>query len=175
MATLPGLFFLLFFFLLCSVFLHLYLYCSVVFSYLYSSCFCIYTIVFFLICVMLSPLVLFLEPLLELGYFAFFYNKIGGCNNMTSVSKQMKYNEGSKEVTTTWYPWRHMLLLTRKLLNQGFLLVSLSHHFEVLRSPPCLGWPWWYICVTNDHGYVPHVAKTSQYFLHSWIITGIFN
>jgi hypothetical protein len=37
------------------------------------------------------------------------------------------------------------LLLTRKLLNQGFLLVKLK---SIL-----LGWPLWNICVTNDHGY----------------------
>ena len=36
------------------------------------------------------------------------------------------------------------LLLTRKLLNQGFLLVKLVITWNVLRN----------ICVTNDHGYL---------------------
>jgi hypothetical protein len=40
------------------------------------------------------------------------------------------------------------LLLTSKLLNQGFLLVK-------LKSSLWLGWPLWNICVTNVHGYVP--------------------
>jgi hypothetical protein len=42
------------------------------------------------------------------------------------------------------------LLLTRKLLNQGFLLVL----------------------VTNDHGYVPLIVNTSRSFPRSWLITG---
>jgi hypothetical protein len=53
------------------------------------------------------------------------------------------------------------LLLTRKLLNQGFLIVKLK--------PP---WPLWNICVTHDHGYVPLVVSTSRFFPHSWLITG---
>jgi len=60
------------------------------------------------------------------------------------------------------------LLLTKKLLNQGFLLVKLKS----LRSPPWLGWPLWNICVTNDHGYVPLVVKTSRPFPHSRLVTG---
>ena len=54
------------------------------------------------------------------------------------------------------------LLLTRKLLNQGFLLVKLKSW---------LGWPLWHICVTNDHGYVPLVVNTSRFFPHSWLIS----
>ena len=55
------------------------------------------------------------------------------------------------------------LLLTRKVLKQVFLLVTLkSWH----------GWPLWNICVTNHHGYVPPVVNTSRYFPHSWFITG---
>jgi hypothetical protein len=64
------------------------------------------------------------------------------------------------------------LLLTRKLLNQGFILVKLKLHFEILRSPPWHGWPLWDICVTNDHGYIPFVVNTSSSFPHSWLITG---
>jgi hypothetical protein len=62
------------------------------------------------------------------------------------------------------------LLLTRKLLNQGFLLVKLKS--SLLRSPPWLGWPLWNIGVINDHGYIPLVVSTSRSFPHSWLITG---
>jgi hypothetical protein len=55
-------------------------------------------------------------------------------------------------------------LLTRKLLNQWFLLVKLKSWW--------LGWPLWNICVTNDHGYVPLVESTSRSLPHSWLITG---
>jgi hypothetical protein len=64
------------------------------------------------------------------------------------------------------------LLLIRKLLNQGFLLVKLKsslrqlydrHHDLVDRYG---------ISVTNDHGYVPLVVNTSRSFRHSWLITG---
>ena len=63
------------------------------------------------------------------------------------------------------------LLLTRKLLNQGFLLVKVKsslrkfydrHHDLVDRYG---------ISVTNDHGYVP-LVKTSRSFPHSRLITG---
>jgi hypothetical protein len=63
------------------------------------------------------------------------------------------------------------LLLTRKLLNQGLLLVKLKsslrklygrHHDLVDRYG---------ISVTNDHGYVP-LVNTSQSFPHSRLITG---
>ena len=57
------------------------------------------------------------------------------------------------------------LLLTRKLLNQGFLLVKLQS--------PWLDWPLFNICVPNDHGYVPLVVNNSRSFPHTWLITGI--
>jgi hypothetical protein len=63
------------------------------------------------------------------------------------------------------------LWLTRKQLNQGFLLVNLKSSLNVLRSPPWLGWRLCNICVTNDHGYVP-LESTSWSFPHSWHITG---
>ena len=65
------------------------------------------------------------------------------------------------------------LLLTRKLLNQGFLSVKLkpSNTLKILRSPPSLGWMLWNICVTNYHGYVPLVVNTSRSFPHLWLIT----
>ena len=63
------------------------------------------------------------------------------------------------------------LLLTMKLLNQGFHWWSWSHHFENLTSSPWLGWPLWNICVTNDHGIVLIVVNTSRSFPHSRCIT----
>jgi hypothetical protein len=42
---------------------------------------------------------------------------------------------------------------------------------KILRPPPWLGWPFWNICVTNDHGYVPLVVNTSRSFPHSRLIT----
>jgi hypothetical protein len=62
------------------------------------------------------------------------------------------------------------LLLTRKLLNQGFLLVKLKsslrklygrHHDLVDRYG-----------ISADHGYVPLVVNTSRFFPHSRLITG---
>jgi hypothetical protein len=59
------------------------------------------------------------------------------------------------------------LLLTKKLLAQGFLLVklksSLRNHDFVDRYG---------ISVSNDHGYVPFVVNTFRSFPHSWLITG---
>ena len=49
------------------------------------------------------------------------------------------------------------MLLTRKLLNQGFLLVKLKA-----------------LLVYARHGYVPLVVSTSGSFLHAWLITGLF-
>ena len=43
---------------------------------------------------------------------------------------------------------------------------------KVLWSPPWLGWPWWNICVTNDHEYVPLVVNTFRSFSPSWLIIG---
>ena len=63
------------------------------------------------------------------------------------------------------------LLLTRKLLDQGFLMVKLKsslekdygrHHDSVDRYG---------ISVSNDHGYVPLVANSSWSFPHSRLIT----
>ena len=65
-----------------------------------------------------------------------------------------------------------VLMLTRKLLNQGFFLVKLKSSLrKILRSPPWLGWPLWTICVPKDHGYVP-LLRTSRSFPHSRLITG---
>ena len=43
---------------------------------------------------------------------------------------------------------------------------------RVRPKPPWLGWPFWNICVTNDHAYVPIVVNTSRSFPHSRLITG---
>jgi hypothetical protein len=59
------------------------------------------------------------------------------------------------------------LLLARKLLNPGFLLVKLKSWLRKF-----YGWPLWNICVTNDHGYVPLVVNTCRSFPHSQLITG---
>ena len=65
------------------------------------------------------------------------------------------------------------LLLTRKLLNQGFLLVMLKSSLRKFYGRhPWLGWPLWNICVTNDHGYVPLVVSIPRSFPHSWLISG---
>ena len=64
------------------------------------------------------------------------------------------------------------MLLTRVLLNQGFLLVKLKsslrkfygrHHDLVDRHGIFLS--------QNDHGYVTLVVSTSRFILHSWLIT----
>jgi hypothetical protein len=61
------------------------------------------------------------------------------------------------------------LLLTRKLLNKGFLLVKLK---SSLRKFYGLCWPLWNIWFTNDHGYFALVANTSRPFPHAWLIIG---
>jgi hypothetical protein len=65
------------------------------------------------------------------------------------------------------------LLLTRKLLNQVFLLVKLK---SSLRQFYCrhsdLVDRYGISVSTNDHGYVPLFANTSRSFPHSWLITG---
>ena len=69
--------------------------------------------------------------------------------------------------------WDGGFLLTRKLLNQGFLLAKLKSLLRfLLRSPPWLGWALWNICVTSNHGHVAFVAITSRSFPHSWHMTG---
>ena len=63
-------------------------------------------------------------------------------------------------------------LLTRRLLNQGFLFVKLKSSLrKVVWSPPCLFWQLWNICVTNHPRYDPLVVNTSRSFPHSWLIT----
>jgi hypothetical protein len=47
--------------------------------------------------------------------------------------------------------------------------LSWSHHFDsFMVATMALG----NFCVTNDHGYVPFVVNVSQFFPHSWLITG---
>jgi hypothetical protein len=54
------------------------------------------------------------------------------------------------------------LLLTMKLMNQGFLLIKLKSSF------------WKFYCLYHeliDDGYVPLVVAISRFFPHSWLIT----
>jgi hypothetical protein len=62
------------------------------------------------------------------------------------------------------------LLLTRGLLNQGFLLVKLKSSLRKFygRQHDLVD----RFCVTNDHRYVSLVVNTSWSFPHSWLITG---
>jgi hypothetical protein len=59
------------------------------------------------------------------------------------------------------------LLLTRVPFGKVEVITS-----KILRPPPWLGWPFWNICVTNDHGYVLLVVNTSRSFPHSRLTTG---
>jgi len=59
------------------------------------------------------------------------------------------------------------LLLTRKLLNQGFLLVKLKSSLRKLYGRHYDLVDRYRICVTNDHGYVPLVINTPRFFPHS--------
>jgi len=59
-----------------------------------------------------------------------------------------------------------VLLLTRKLLNQGFLFAKLESTLRKFYGGR------YGFCVTNDYGYVPLVVNTLRSFPHSWLITG---
>ena len=59
-----------------------------------------------------------------------------------------------------------VLLLTRKLLNQGFLLAKMESTLRKFYGGR------YGLCVTNDYGYVPLVVSTLRSFPHSWLITG---
>ena len=61
------------------------------------------------------------------------------------------------------------LLLTRKPLNQGSLLVKLKSSLRKLYGHHHV-WTLWNICVSNDHWYVP-LVNTSRSFPHSWLTT----
>jgi hypothetical protein len=101
------------------------------------------------------------------------------------VASPLKMQHSGERAQTGWFGNRIMcpavcgfyqdfldrgLLLSRKLPNQGFLLVKLkssprrfySRHHDLVE-------PLWNICVTNEHGYVLLVANTSRCFRHSWI------
>jgi len=65
------------------------------------------------------------------------------------------------------------LLLTKNLLNQGFLLDELkSPLLKVLWSPPWPGEGLLNICVTTDHGYVQLVVLRIRSFPNLSLITG---
>jgi hypothetical protein len=65
------------------------------------------------------------------------------------------------------------LLLTRKPLIQGFLLVKLKSSLRKFYGHHHL-WPLWNICVIIDHGYIP-LVNTSWSFPDSWHITRRIN
>jgi hypothetical protein len=62
------------------------------------------------------------------------------------------------------------LLLQRKVLNQGFLLVKLKSSFRKFYVRH--RWSLRIICVTNNPRYVPLVVNTFRSFPNSWLITG---
>jgi hypothetical protein len=83
-------------------------------------------------------------------------------------------------ISISWYdiPERmdfpdRRLLLTRKLLNQGFLLVKLTSWLrKSYGRRHDLFDRYNKLCVTSDHWNIPLVVNTSWFFLHSWLITG---
>ena len=64
------------------------------------------------------------------------------------------------------------LLLTRKLLNQGFQLVKLKSSHESFTVATMTWLTVMEYRVTNDHGYIPIVINTSLSLPHAWLITG---
>ena len=65
------------------------------------------------------------------------------------------------------------LLLTRKLLIQGFLLIKLKSSLRKIYGRHHDLVDYYGISVSQmDHGYVPLVVNTSRFFPHSWLITG---
>ena len=60
------------------------------------------------------------------------------------------------------------LLITRNLLNQGFLLGKSKSSLRIFTVATI-------IYDTNDHGYVSLVVWTFWFFPHSWLITGFVN
>ena len=98
------------------------------------------------------------------------------CSNIPAVPAYGVYISQMKRYSRACGSYQDFLdrglLLTRKLLNQGFPLVKLKsslrkfygrHHDLVDRYG---------ICVTNDHRYVPLVVNTSRSFPHPRLITG---
>ena len=63
-------------------------------------------------------------------------------------------------------------LLTRELLNQGFLLAKMKSSLRKFYGPHHDLVDRYEISVTNDHGYVSLVVRTSPSVPHSWLITG---
>ena len=64
------------------------------------------------------------------------------------------------------------LLLRRKLLNQGFLLGKLKSSLRKFHGRYNVWADRYGMSITNDHKYVPLIAKTSRSFPHSLLITG---
>ena len=73
----------------------------------------------------------------------------------------MKYYQTKKDFNNCNDVHSKFVILTEKILSQGFFLVKLK---SSLRK--------FYGRHTNDHGYIPLVVSTSRSFTHSWLITG---
>ena len=85
------------------------------------------------------------------------------------ISQMIRYSRACGSYHDFLDRW---MLLTRKLLNQGFILVKLKSSLRQFYGRHWLGWPLWNICVTNDHGYVPLFVNIYRSFPHSRLITG---
>jgi hypothetical protein len=88
-------------------------------------------------------------------------------NKRVYISQLIRY---SRACGSYQYFIDRELMLARKLLNQGFLFVKLKSTLTVATMTRLTVME--YICITNDHGYVPFVVSTSRSFAHSWLITG---
>ena len=73
----------------------------------------------------------------------------------------MKYYQTKKDFNNCNDVHSKFVILTEKILSQGFFLVKLK---SALRQ--------FYGRHTNDHEYIPLVVSTSRSFTHSWLITG---
>ena len=86
------------------------------------------------------------------------------------ISQLIRY---SRSCDSYQYFLDRELLLTRKLLNQGFLLVKLKSSLRKFYGRHHDLVDYYGISVINDHRYVSLVVNTSRSFHHSWHITGL--
>jgi hypothetical protein len=99
------------------------------------------------------------------------------CRYCTVYSCSISIKFGSHIcILTTTVPYDLDICRTNISPMQYSVIISTIYYCstssKVLRSPPWLGWPFWNICVTNDHAFVPLVVSNFRSFPHSWIITG---
>ena len=85
--------------------------------------------------------------------------------NITKSERYLKVCDFYYDFLVRW------LLLTRKLLNHGFLLVTLKSRLESFPSPRWLYYSLRNICISNYHVYVPLIAITIRSFPRPWYIT----